>query len=120
MVRGYENALKRLWDGLCDVYVYKEGVDEATGRTIQKAELTVKGEPCRVSYSTLSATTPTSEAFDVGQVIKLFIAKDVDIPEGSKLVITQEGRTEAYRRAGKAAVYSVHQEIVLELEKEWA
>lgn len=120
MVSGYENALRRLWDGLCDVYVYKEGVDEATGRTIQKAELTVKGKPCRVSYSTISATAPESEANDVRQVVKLFIAKDVEIPEGSRLVITQEGRTETYRRAGKAAVYSVHQEIVLEHEKEWA
>ncbi len=120
MVRGYENALRQLWDGLCDVYVYKEGVDEATGRTVQKPVQTVKGKPCRVSYSTISATAPESEANDVRQVVKLFIAKDVEIPEGSRLVITQEGHTDTFRRAGKPAVYSTHQEIVLELEKEWA
>lgn len=119
-MKGYGNALKRLWDGRCDVYIYEESVDEATGRTIQRPVPVVKNEPCRVSYSTISATAPVSEASDVQQVIKLFISKDVDIPEGAKLVITQEGRTETYRRAGKAAVYIVHQEIVLEVEKEWA
>ena len=116
----YQNALKRLWDGRCDVYSYKSGTDRATGRTIQTETLIVRDEPCRLSYSTVSATAPASEASDVRQVVRLFIAKNVDIPEGSKLIVTQEGRTETYRRTGKPAVYSVHQEIMIELEKEWA
>lgn len=119
MVR-YKNAIRKLWGGICDVYVYESGVDESTGRTIQKPVKIVQNEPCRISYSAITTTATVSEASNVRQVIKLFISKDVDISEGSKLVITQEGRTETYRRAGKAAVYSVHQEIVLELEKAWA
>jgi len=44
----------------------------------------------------------------------------VDIPEGSKITVTQNGVTHDYERSGKPAVYSCHQEVPLELFKEWA
>lgn len=116
----YENALKLLWKGRCDVFVLNADKDKSTGRTVQKETEILHDEPCRVSYSSISATTPESEAANVPQVIKLFISKSVDIPEGAKIAVTQEGRTETYCRAGKPAVYSVHQEIILEPLKEWA
>lgn len=118
--KAYQDAIKKLWDGLCDVFVQEADTDKASGRTVQKEVIKLQKEPCRVSYSSISATSPQSEAAAVRQVIKLFISKDVDIPEGSKIVVTQEGRTETYRRTGKSAVYSVHQEIMLELFKEYA
>lgn len=121
MVRNaYENALKLLWKGLCDVFVLKGDTDTSTGRTVQKEIEILHGEPCRVSYSSISATKSESEAANVPQIIKLFISNSIDIPEGSKIVVTQEGRAEIYRRAGKPAVYSTHQEIILESFKEWA
>lgn len=120
VIKSYENAIKRLWDGLCDVYILQESTSKASGRTVQNEARLLHDEPCRLSYSNIASTNPQNEAAEVRQVVKLFISKDVKIPEGAKLVITQEGRTEAYRRAGKPAVYSVHQEIILELFKEWA
>lgn len=116
----YRNAIMKLWDGLCDVFTVTAVKDKDTGRTVQTETVLFRNEPCRVSYSSIASASPQSEAADVRQIIKLFISKDVKIPEGAKLVITQEGRTEKYRRAGKPAVYSVHQEIMLELVKEWA
>jgi len=116
----YQDAIMKLWDGSCDLFVQEPTTDEGTGRTVQKEVLKLQNEPCRVSYSSISATSPQSEAAAVRQVIKLFISKDVIIPEGSKIVVTQEGKTESYRASGKPAVYSVHQEIMLELFEEYA
>ena len=47
------------------------------------------------------------------QSLKLFLDKSVVIPPGSKIVVTQEGQTNAYAQSGPPAVYSVHQEIML-------
>ena len=54
------------------------------------------------------------------QSVVLYIDPSVDIPEGSKITVTQNGMTRDYERSGKSAVYSCHQEVPLELFKEWA
>ena len=60
------------------------------------------------------------EAAQVAQSVVLYIDPSVDIPEGSKIIVTQNGMTRDYERSGKSAVYSCHQEVPLELFKEWA
>lgn len=120
VTEAYQKAIRKLWFGSCDVFVLKTTVTKATGRSSSKETRILQNEPCRVSYNSIPATSPKSEAAEIRQIIKLFISKDVLIPEGSKLVVTQQGRTEAYKRSGKPAVYSTHQEIVLEAFKEWA
>ena len=50
----------------------------------------------------------------------LLIDPSVDIPEGSKITVTQKGVTRDYERSGTPAVYSVHQEVPLELWEGWA
>lgn len=117
--KAYEAAVKRLWDGRCDVLVEKSSIDPATGRTVQKWVPILENEPCRISYSSLSAAAPENEATKAPQTVKLFISIDKEIPEGSRILVTQKGRTECYRRSGKAGAYSTHGEILLELEKEW-
>ena len=59
-------------------------------------------------------------AAQVAQSVVLYIDPSVDIPEGSKITVTQNGVTRDYERSGKSAVYSCHQEVPLELFKEWA
>ncbi len=119
MVNSYKNALRKLWDGLCDVYIRETIVNQANGRDEPVETCVLQGEPCRLSFTTISSTKENSEAALIQQVVKLFIDKDVDIPEGSKIVVTQEGKTGNYCRTGKPALYSSHQEIVLEHFKEW-
>ena len=51
------------------------------------------------------------------QVVKLFLPSDVQVKEGSKVTVTQEGMTASFICSGKPAVYGSHQEIVLETEK---
>ena len=65
-------------------------------------------------------TEPNEEAAQVAQSVVLYIDPSVDIPEGSKVTVTQNGVTRDYERSGTPAVYSTHQEIPLELFRGWA
>ena len=120
MVKSYQNALRRLWDGLCDVYVLETAVNKANGRDEPTEVQKLHREPCRLSFSSISSTTEQDSAPLIQQSVKLFISKTVEIPAGSKIVVTQEGRTTAYARSGEPAVYSCHQEIPLVPFKEYA
>lgn len=120
MVSGYQKAIRKLWDGLCDVYVRETQVNPASGRDEPVPVLLHQNVPCRLSYHLIAETKEDSGAEKIQQTTKLFLAKDVEIPPGSKLVVTQEGKTEAYSRTGQPAVYSHHQEIMLKLFERWA
>lgn len=75
--------------------------------------------PCRLS---VSSSPPVSDG-DVAkatQTVKLFYAPEIIIKEGSKITVTQNGVTTAYKQSGVPAVYQTHTETVLELFKGWA
>lgn len=120
MVKSYQNALRRLWDGLCDVYTFETARNKANGRDEPTAVQKLHGEPCRLSFSSISSTSEEDSAPRIQQALKLFISKEVTIPAGSKIVVTQEGQTNAYAQSGEPAVYSTHQEIMLVPFKEYA
>lgn len=120
MVSGYKNALVRLWDGRCDVYIREAQVNPANGRNEPVVVLLHQGVPCRLSYHLIAETSETDGAAKIAQTTKLFLSKDVEIPPGSKLVVTQNEKTVAYSRTGQPAVYSYHQEIMLKLFERWA
>ena len=117
----YTKAIKSLWHGKCTITVRNNrAFDENTGRTIVSEINTYTDEPCRVSFETVSPTQPENSASNVIQSITLFVDRSVVVPEGSKITVTQNGATATYKRSGKPAVYSTHQEIPLELFKRWA
>lgn len=120
MVKSYQNALRRLWDGLCDVYTFETVRNKANGRDEPTEVQKLHGEPCRLSFSSISSTSEEDSAPRIQQALKLFISKNVTIPAGSKIVVTQEGRTNAYAQSGEPAVYSTHQEIMLVPFEEYA
>ena len=88
--------------------------------TKQKEVVTLENQPCRLSFETLQSAVQTSSAATVAQVTKLFLSPDVEVKPGSKLTVTQDGVTTDYTRSGVPAVYPTHQEIILELFKEYA
>ncbi len=116
----YQKAIQSLWDGSCTVTVRDRVLDPATGRTEPKERVAAENVPCRVSYATVKSAEPTEEAAAVAQSVTLYLDPAVDIPAGSKITVTQNGVTRAYARSGKPAVYPYHQEVPLELWKEWA
>lgn len=122
MVRGVNlaAAVKSLWSGVCTVTVRENETNEANGRTEAKEVDLCTNEPCRISFDTVQVTEPSNGAAQIKQTVTLFIDPAVSIPAGSKITVTQNGTTGVYEQSGKAAVYSVHKEIPLELFKGWA
>ena len=118
----YQNALQRLWKGVCTVYVKvpSPDPDPATGRTVYSEEAVAEGVPCRLSFSSIAETQPESSAAKVTQTVKLFLDPAVELPPGSKLTVTQNGVTGEYSQSGEPAVYTYHKEVPLKLFERWA
>ena len=118
--KGYNKAIQSLWDGRATITVREGVLDERTGRTEPVERVTASELPCRISFTTVKSTEPDEEAARVAQTVTLYIDPYVVIPEGSKITVTQNQVTTDYERSGKAAVYTDHQEVPLELWEGWA
>ena len=108
-------AIKKLWTGKCTIYEYEDEVHPNTYQTTQKMIVVLSDEPCRLSYNHEQATNIQSGAAVVSQSITLFIRPDLVINPGSVIEITQNGVTERYKGSGQPAIYSNHQQIILQL-----
>ena len=120
MVKAYERALQKLWTGVCSIYVRETEVNPKNGRDETVEKVLAGRLPCRISFSSIASTQEDNDAALVQQSVKLFLSKDLSIPPGSKIIVMQEGRTAVYAKSGEAAVYRYHQEVPLELFKEYA
>lgn len=116
----YKKAVQSLWKGKATITVLDGVFNPANGRTEPVERVTASDLPCRISFATVKSTEPDEEAARVLQTVTLYIDPSVEIPEGSKITVTQNGVTGDYGRSGKAAVYTCHQEVPLELWEGWA
>lgn len=113
------NAIESNYDFVCDIIERKTVIENNI--TKKKQEVTVEAKkPCRVSFENILVNTQTDTEAEKNQKIKLFIAPELVIKPGSKIVVTGRGRTTVYKNSGEPAIYSTHQEIMLELWKGWA
>lgn len=120
MVNGYKEAVQRLWTGLATITKLEGVLNPDNGRTEPVERVTAHDLPCRISHKTVTSTSPQAEAALIAQTVTLYIDPSVDIPEGSKITVTQNGATKNYERSGNPAIYTTHMEIPLELFKGWA
>ena len=109
------NPLSALWIGKCTIYEYQAITDETNYQTTHQLKAVIQDEPCRLSYHKEQSTNISNGAAIVSQSITLFIRPNLVIKEGSVIDITQHGVTTRYKGSGKPAIYTNHQEIVLEL-----
>lgn len=114
------NPLSILWKGRCTVWEFEDVTDPDTYQTSQREVVVVENEPCRVSFSSEAVTNPTTGVAEMSQFTVLFIRPDLEIDPGSVIEVTQNGKTTKYRRSGKPAVYTNHQEIRLTLYEDYA
>lgn len=109
-----KNVLERLYIGKCDIIQQQSVIDPVTHITSMTDVVVVKGQPCRLSYKTITAANQGNVALVV-QVIKLFMSPTVKVLAGSKIIVTQNGQIKKFEASGEPAVYSSHQEIILRL-----
>ena len=112
-------ALESMYSGVCNIIEQQKETDPATKRTVHKEVTVLLAQPCRLSYKSAPATGDGNTA-SVTQEITLFISPDVEIKSGSKIEVTQRGRTTAFANSGEPKVYDSHQEITLKLFERWS
>ena len=114
------SAVESLYHGTCTITAYVK-TKKANGATAFTESVLYEDQPCRLSFSTIGQTQPNEDASStVVQVVKLFLAPELQVPTGSKIAVTQYDVTTDYKASGKPAVYKSHQEIVLEIFKGWS
>lgn len=111
---------KHHYKDICSVVQYQDTKDPKTKLTGKQEVTVLENQPCKLSFETVKGAEGTDTATVLSQIIKLFIAPEVKISPGSKIVITHEGRTGEYSQSGIPAVYPTHQEIVLTVFERWA
>lgn len=112
----FKGIAERLYTGKCDVFEYKSNT---TGVIKQQEVKIFENIPCRISYKKNINGLKNEVVSSAEQTIVLFISPDIDIKKGSKIVVTQNNKTVAYKSSGEPAMYQTHQEITLELFKGW-
>lgn len=108
-----------LYDGLMTVTEHQQVVDSTSHKTSYVDVDVLVDIPCRLSFSTTTQATE-DDASEVRQIIKLFFNPSYTIKAGSKVTVTQNDVTTAYKHSGVESVYLGHKEIVLQLFERWA
>jgi hypothetical protein len=120
MVDSKRKAIESLYTGTCTVTEYQENKDPITKITKHLPVDVLINQPCKLSFKNIFSVNESDTAATVKQSSKLFIAPEIKIKSGSKITVKQNDITTEYAKSGKPAVYSTHQEIMLELFKGWS
>lgn len=109
-----------MYKGRCTISEYQSVKDPITKRTTQQEVEVLSDQPCKLSYKTVTVAGESDNVATASQSVKLFIAPELIIKPGSKITVTQNGVTNEYSQSGVPALYTNHQEVILELFKGWA
>ncbi len=102
--------IESLYIDTCNVYEFQHVADELTGITSQQEVLVHENVPCKLSFSRFPQTgdgAASSSSF-LGTV---FCAPDLEIKEGSKIVIVKNGKTYILANSGIPRMGINHQQI---------
>lgn len=108
-----------MYIGLCTVIEYRKVKKENKSTGFEEVTV-LENIPCKLSFKNLSSSVETDKASIINQSISLILVPEVKINSGSKIIVTQNGVTTEYKNSGVHAVYTTHQEIMLELFKGWS
>lgn len=113
-------AIEATYFGTLTVTEHQTVKDEKTKLTKSVDVVVLQDEPCRLSFEKMQTAVQSESAATIVQGAKIFVSPDISIKSGSKLTVTQDNVTTDYTRSGESAIYPTHQEIMLELFKEYA
>lgn len=113
--------IEKTYIGKCTISEYKK-VPVGDGSTEFQETIVLENQPCRLSFSSSPSTNGNSDntAQSVIQITKIFISPEINLKSGSKLTVTQNGITKAYKNSGEPAIHATHQEIIVDLFKGWS
>ena len=112
-------AMESTYMGTVTVTERRKVRNEQTKLTTVEEVVVLENVPCRLSFESVAPVQQTETAAAVSQTVKLFVSPEIVIIPGSKLTVTQNGVTTDYKGSSIAAVYTTHQEIMLDLFERW-
>ncbi|MFI3207357.1 MAG: hypothetical protein R3Y33_08900 [Clostridia bacterium] len=110
-------AIKRLWKSVCSVSQLMAEENNDTGRMEQTEEILFEDVPCLLVYTSDAASEDSISKLN--SEAELFVDANLQIPEGAKITVTQNGYKADYAFAGVPRVYSTHREIPVVLFRRW-
>lgn len=120
MVSARRRAIESLYKGVCTIFELQKVKDPITHQTTTKEVMVLENQKCKLSYEKIASANQTTAPATIAQSTKLFIAPEIVVKAGSKIVVTQHAHTSAFSRSGEPAIFMDHQEVKLELFKEYA
>lgn len=112
-------SIESMYKDICTIYEQQAITDPITHASSFQEVPIHTNQKCRLSFSSITITGDKEVATKT-QTVKLFIAPELEVKAGSKISITHHGKTTDYKRSGEPAVYTNHQEIMLELFDRYA
>lgn len=103
-------AVESAYDGVCSVVEFRN-VRGDDGICRQCETVVYRDIPCKLSFELNYPVRQTDSAASVSQRAKLFVAPEVNVKNGSKIVVEQYGKRAEYGFSGETAVYPTHREI---------
>ena len=113
-------AIESTYFGVLMVTEMQTVRDERSKLTSDEEVVVLENQPCKLSFEKLQTAIQSDSAATITQGTKLFVSPDISIKAGSKITVTQDNVTTDYTCSGVPAVYPTHQEITLELFKDYA
>ena len=114
MVNPIRRAMERLYGDTCTIYEIQHVKDDATGITHKEGWAAVaENLPCRLSSKSVVQTQSVDGLGQITKVVKLYLAPEITVKAGSKIVVSRRGRTEVYQNSGEPTTRTNHQEIAL-------
>ena len=111
-------AIEAMYEDTCTVVEHRKTKEK--GVVTYTDTVVLEYQPCKLSFETIAQAEKTDAASPVAQAVKLFVAPEVEIKSGSKIIVTHCGNSTEYTRSGVPGMHPTHQEIMLDLFKEWA
>ena len=103
-------AIEAMYEDTCTVVEHRKTKEK--GVVTYTDTVVLENQPCKLSFETIAQAEKTDAASPVAQA--------VEIKSGSKIIVTHCGNSTEYTRSGVPGMHPTHQEIMLDLFKEWA
>lgn len=112
-------AIESTYFGKCTVIEHQK-IKNNDGSTGFKEVIVLQNQPCKLSFESKTTANPTTSASSISQTTKLFLAPEIKIEPGSKIIVEQDYETVEFKSSGKPANYNSHQEVMLDLFDRWS
>lgn len=126
MVSAQRKALEMLWEDSCAVYKSVKDRSADTGETMQTFVPVFENVKCKLCFgSLLTAPINGDHVAEVIQITKLILGNEHDIPPGCRIKVLRthgdgSNTVHYFKASGKPGIFTVHQEIQLEIAERWA